>query len=602
MYESEVNNQTETLRVIPGDVVAQLCEYRGRVHARTVLPWGEHCTECVWPSCYTSCELYEPRVDGACRQFVGGVTRVPTPEATVPYLQKITFRRWAKLWTAATTQCRPLDTADRWEQINILAGAAAQRLPAPRAIKQRALAKLSYVRRQKLSARSHSETTPDCFVIEIYNPGQKAALLTLTMRPNVTTSGRLFQRLISAAPGLIREKIAFADLAATVADAEEGFQIELVPNEAENLTLYFGLLDFVQEKPQPVVQLSVLDEARKCKCVVWDLDNTLWSGVLIEDGLPAIRLRDGVGEIILELDRRGILQSVASKNDADYALAALRHFGLEEYFLHPQIGWLPKSRGIASIAKALNIGLDTLVFVDDQEFERQEVATALPEVRVVDASAVPSMLASRAFRVPITEESRMRRQMYRQEERRGVLEASLEGDYIGFLKANQMQMRLSALSEANLGRVYELAQRTNQMNFSGNRYPLEELRRISADAGLETYVMRCSDRFGTYGIVGFAVVSRAEPRLVDLMFSCRVQSKRVEHEFLAWLILEHRKRQDRDFLANFRKTPRNAPSGAVFRELGFEEVGEESGVTSLRFGRHSKIERESIVEIDVEER
>jgi FkbH-like protein len=145
--------------------------------------------------------------------------------------------------------------------------------------------------------------------------------------------------------------------------------------------------------------------------------------------------------------------------------------------------------------------------------------------------------------------------------------------------------------------VYELAQRTNQMNFSGNRYSVNDLMQIAGNDELDTYILRCVDRFGTYGIVGFAVVDRDEPRLLDLMFSCRIQSKRVEHGFLAWLLKNYLEGQDRDFLANYRKTPKNEPSGAVFRELGFEEVSIEDGVTSLLYRRDRGIPDDGIIEI-----
>ena len=245
-----------------------------------------------------------------------------------------------------------------------------------------------------------------------------------------------------------------------------------------------------------------------CKCVVWDLDHTLWSGVLIEDGAEGIRLRPGVCDIITELDRRGILQSIASKNNRDDVLPVLEKLGLLEYFLHPQIHWQPKSRSIGAIAQGLNIGVDTLLFIDDQEFEREEVSSAWPQVRVVDAGDYRNLLARPDCNVPVSDESRSRRLMYRQEDQRTALQEAHSGDYIAFLKESGIQVEWAPLQEGNLQRVYELAQRTNQMNFSGNRYSMEQLRAVAGDASLDTFVLRCRDRFGSYGIVGFSVVER----------------------------------------------------------------------------------------------
>ena len=126
------------------------------------------------------------------------------------------------------------------------------------------------------------------------------------------------------------------------------------------------------------------------------------------------------------------------------------------------------------------------------------------------------------------------------------------------------------MTRANLQRVHELTQRTNQMNFSGTRYDHEVLERMLTVPHLDTFVLECRDRFGSYGVIGFSIVDRREPRLTDLMFSCRIQSKRVEHAFLRYLFGRYMDAPGRDFWANYRKTTRNAPSGQVFADLGME--------------------------------
>src|SRR5438128_684304 len=141
------------------------------------------------------------------------------------------------------------------------------------------------------------------------------------------------------------------------------------------------------------VQPGSLREQRqeaKIKCVVWDLDNTLWEGVLLEG--DDLVLRDNVATIIETLDRRGILQSIASKNDYQQAMATLSGFGLKDYFLFPQIGWDTKAVSIGLIAKSLNRGLDTVAFIDDQAFEREEVRYSLPDVRCLDAVMLDLLL------------------------------------------------------------------------------------------------------------------------------------------------------------------------------------------------------------------
>lgn len=601
MYETEVNHQTAPATTVPADILADLAGYRAHVRARSLMPWGEHCTECMWPSCYSSCGLYEPRSDGNCRQFVGGVVRVPTPAASVPYLQKITFRRWGKLWSPGSTACQPLDRADRWERINIALGTAARSAPAPAVVKRKLLGKYAYLRRDRLSRPRAADEQPDYFVAEIINLGRTIASLTLSVKAMGHDHPRIFQRLLTVRPGLHRERVAFSEIAAAL-DGAAVFDVEIVPNDAEDLTLMFGLLDFVQERPtvSAVQAAPPAVPAAKCKCVVWDLDNTLWHGTLIEDGREALRLRDGVVEVIQALDVRGVLQSIASKNSADDALGAVREFGLDGYFLYPQVNWGPKSSSLKAIASSLNIDASTFVFVDDQPFERDEVRSALPGVRVLDAAEIGTLLDRPEFDVPVTDESRRRRTMYQQQEQRNAVEASYAGDYLRFLRDNGMKVFVAPLTESDMKRVFELAQRTNQMNFSGNRYSLDELQRLAADPDRETFVIRCVDRFGDYGIVGFAVADTPQRRLLDLMFSCRVQSKRVEHAFLAWVIKSCRARAAGDFHANYRKTPKNAPSGAVFAELGFVETGVAEGVSDLRFGGDCDVPDDGIVTIVVE--
>src|SRR6266404_9330457 len=98
MYEAEANDRIEMIAQLPVEVVNQFCDFRDKVMSRTLLPWGEHCTECVWPTCYTTCDLYSPRQDGRCRRFVDGMVRVDCPGATSSHLLKIRFKRWGKLW------------------------------------------------------------------------------------------------------------------------------------------------------------------------------------------------------------------------------------------------------------------------------------------------------------------------------------------------------------------------------------------------------------------------------------------------------------------------------------------------------------------------
>jgi FkbH-like protein len=331
--------------------------------------------------------------------------------------------------------------------------------------------------------------------------------------------------------------------------------------------------------------------------VAWDLDNTLWEGVLIEDGSDRVRLKPGVAEMIQELDRRGILLSIVSKNNAEDAFPVLRKFKLDQYFLYPQISWQPKSQGIKAIAQALNIGLDSLLFIDDSIFELEEVKSVCPEVRLLNAEHYQTLLNRSDCNVPVTAESQERRKLYLVEAGRQNLAQSFGDDYMAFLRHCEIRLTIRSMTEENLERVHELTQRTNQMNFSGNRYTREVLREVLSDSHLGTFVLSCEDRFGSYGVIGFSIVDRRETRMTDLMFSCRIQSKRVEHAFLTWLMRKYISESGGDFYANYRKTPRNAPSGQVFADMAMKEIAINAGVSSLRFSAEREIPDDGVIEI-----
>jgi FkbH-like protein len=591
MYEVEANSLTEPLEQIPLRLRTAFAELQGQIIARTVLPWSEHCTECAWPTCYTTCDLYAPREDGRCRRFVDGMVRIECPDSVNGYLVKIRFKRWGKLWTPGSLNMKSIEDALKQERRDYRVGTILHQVSLPAPVKRFAVTK-RYSFKKRVARRSgRSEIKPTCFALECVNPSEQIVSLTLSLRDVGSTNPMPYQQKIELAPGFNRTRIAISDIARVI-NLRGPFSLELVPNETdEETTLYFGLMDFVEEIKQPVKTSSAV------KCVVWDLDNTIWDGVLVEDGAPNLRLKPGIAEVIDTLDRRGILQSVASKNNADEALQVLREFHLADYFLHPHVSWGPKSSSIKSIAERLNIGTNTLLFVDDSPFERSQVMAMFPEMETLDAAEYLGILDLARCQVPITEESKARRKMYQTEQGRQTVAETFGEDYQAFLKDCEIEITLSSLMAENMERVHELTQRTNQMNFSGKRYERSMLQDIQNSSYLDTYVISCKDRFGSYGIVGFGVVDSREPRLTDLMFSCRVQAKRVEHAFLIHVIQKYRTLADKDFYASYKKSPRNLPSGRVFEDIGMREVGTADGVTDLVMTRGIEVPDDRVIRV-----
>lgn len=622
MYESEVNSRVESAEQIPAPILKRFRELTGRVTARTVLPWGEHCTECVWPTCYTTCDLYAPRIDGKCRRFVDGMVRLDDPGSVTGYLIKISFKQWGKLWTAANVNLVSPERARSVEQWDRRLGQALYQIALPSSIKRRAISRRYAYKKKQAQSRPPLQAMPESFVVECYNPTEAAITLSLTMRS--TGNPIPFQRLLTVEPGYHRSVVAVSDVA-RVLDLGAAFDVELIPNNVPNgTTLYFGLLDFVRgtglapadsvsERTAPAsgrdaaapsssngsTPVTASTKVKPYKCVVWDLDNTVWEGILVEDGADGVTLKPQIPALLKALDQRGILHSVASKNNFDDAWKQLERFGIAEYFLAPEISWGPKSEAVKRIAQRLNIGSDTLLFVDDSPFERAEVSAASAGVRVMDAVDYLTLPDRPECQVPVTAEAADRRKMYQMEAVRQTAADRFGSDYFAFLRDCGLEAHLRPLTADNLQRVHELTQRTNQMNFSGNRYERTVLEQILASPDLHTYVLDCRDRFGEYGVVGFCIVDRREPRITDLMFSCRVQSKRVEHALLTYILRRYSNGQTADVYANYRKTPRNAPSGKVFDDMGFETAGERDGVLSLRFAGGREIPDDDIVNVIV---
>lgn len=321
----------------------------------------------------------------------------------------------------------------------------------------------------------------------------------------------------------------------------------------------------------------------RVKCVVWDLDNTLWGGVLLED--EQVTPHASVVAVIKELDRRGILHSIASRNDHDLAMRQLERFGLAEYFLYPQISWNSKSQAVSAIAQALNIGVDAIAFVDDQDFELAEVRFVLPDVMTVPVEDVGRLLDTPEFTPRfITEESRERRQMYRGGIARDHAEQEFTGNNEEFLATLDMVFTIAPAEQDDLQRAEELTVRTNQLNSTGVTYSYAELDRYRTSQAHLLLVASLDDRFGSYGKIGLALVDTAGLptwRLKLLLMSCRVLSRGVGNVMLGHiqrLAVDH----GRTLEAELIETGRNRLMYVTYRFAGFTEVRREGAVTIMR--------------------
>jgi FkbH-like protein len=336
--------------------------------------------------------------------------------------------------------------------------------------------------------------------------------------------------------------------------------------------------------------LTVVMGLGRKKCVILDLDGTLWPGVLAETGAPFawtpeisghnsyIGLYFGFHEALLALKKRGILLACVSKNDEALVRELWKypdHYPHERLltpddFATWRVNWEDKPSNIASIAEELGFALDAFVFIDDHPVERERVRQALPQVDMLgeDPFALRQiLLTDPRFQVlKLTEESAVRTDLVKAQLGRDRQRAAAGDDFLASLEVVTTCERPS--DPAMLARVAELFQRTTQFNTTGRTFTESELARL-AEAG-QVFVAHCKDRFGDYGLVAAAVLEGAE--ITAFAMSCRVIGLKVEHQFLGFILDAVTDRQT-EILARIVETSRNGPVRHLYADNGFEQEG-----------------------------
>ncbi|MFI5819285.1 HAD-IIIC family phosphatase [Streptomyces rishiriensis] len=314
-------------------------------------------------------------------------------------------------------------------------------------------------------------------------------------------------------------------------------------------------------------------DPNRIKCVVWDLDGTLWDEIAVESATDALPTpRAGTLAAIDALAALGVLSSIASRSapsvlDRLEAVPALR-----SRFLAPQVSWQDKSESLRTIAKDLGIAVDALLLVDDSPYERAEVEALLPGVRTLAPEDVPALLAAFEGR-EVTPESRERVRRYRTEETRRAEGERFQGSREEFLRWCDMRLTVGAATPGELPRALELAARTHRLNSSG--LTPDRLRELAAAQGHEVYTARMTDRFGEYGVIGAALVDRTAPARWSvplLALSCRVAGRGAAAAFLFRLMRRAREQGAEEFRVTLRPTDANLEMRILLRQAGLRRA------------------------------
>ncbi len=331
------------------------------------------------------------------------------------------------------------------------------------------------------------------------------------------------------------------------------------------------------------------------KCLVLDLDNTLWGGVIGDDGLDGIVLGEGsaAGEAHLALQRyakqlkeRGVILAVCSKNDVKIAEAAVRdhpEMALRRSdFAAFQANWDDKAQNLKAIAKQLNIGLDSLVFVDDNPIERARVRQSLPMVAVPEMPEDPALyvrcLAEAGYfeAVAFTAEDRVRAEAYAANAEREALLGSAES-MDDFLRGLNMTAVYGPFTAVDHARVVQLINKTNQFNTTTRRYAGDEIARIMEDPDAVTLQFRLLDRVGDNGLVSTMILRPTEDNdevleIENWVMSCRVFGRELEFEAMNIAVEAAKERGARTLVADYIPTPKNDVISKLYPSLGFTEV------------------------------
>ena len=338
------------------------------------------------------------------------------------------------------------------------------------------------------------------------------------------------------------------------------------------------------------------------KCLVLDLDNTIWGGVIGDDGLSGIKIGqgDGVGEAHLDIQRtvlmlrdRGIILAVCSKNDDAVARQPFRkHPDMllkENHISVFQANWKDKASNLEVIAKTLNIGLDALVFLDDNPVERKQVRDALPMVSVPELPTDPSsfsriLLNAGYFEtVSFSADDKRRAEQYRSNALRAELQIKAR-DMGQFLNSLDMKLEIGPFNDFNKGRVVQLINKTNQFNLTTRRYTENEIDDMMSDASVITLQARLIDKFGDNGLISVGI-GRIEGKICIIdtwLMSCRVLGRRVEEAFLSAFASSAQKLGADILEGLYVASEKNSMVADHYKKLGFTKTDVNANETTWR--------------------
>ena len=386
---------------------------------------------------------------------------------------------------------------------------------------------------------------------------------------------------------------------------------------AYKFAMNYDVIPDVSRSLANIIQ-AILGKSKKC--LVLDLDNTLWGGVIGDDGIngiiighetPQAEAFTAFQEYVKRLKERGIILAVCSKNDEDIAKSGFNHPDSVlkfEDFAAFKANWQPKNINIQEIAREINIGIDSLVFIDDNPVERQIVRENLPEVAVpeVDPANIYSYISaiekSGYFEpVTISQDDLQRNKTYQENKQRRNLEESAVS-YDDFLKSLEMTAEIAPFKEIYFDRIAQLTNKTNQFNLTTKRFTLAEISQIAANENYLTLYGRLKDKFGDNGLVSVIIgeIAGDELKIILWLMSCRVLKRGVENIMMNALIKIAAENNLCSVTGFYFETKKNSMVKDFYKNFGFKQISQNNNDTVWNLKISDYVPQENFIEVNIE--
>jgi FkbH-like protein len=338
---------------------------------------------------------------------------------------------------------------------------------------------------------------------------------------------------------------------------------------------------------------TVAPKDKKIKLVIWDADNTIWDGSVYYADKEAVKLKPGTKAALKELSKRGIASTLCSKNNYEDVEIMLKKFEIEKYFKDSQIGWGLKSEAIKKISNLFNLSFEEILFIDDDPFQRSEVISQLPQLNVIELTDPIDVLSLEGVRLENeTEEDKKRVFLLKEDRNREEAEQEHRGDYKDFLCQCNIEMAVRAIEETDWLRVAQLLNRTNELNATGNRYSLEDLKKSYETNKDIILVVNLVDKFGDYGLIAETIIDTRENNvwyIRDLTVSCRTMGRGIGSALVLVILNMAKEMGIKKVKGCVKLSESNWRMQSLFEKRGFNKISDDGEIKNYIFELDNQI-------------